>query len=157
MKIRDYQPGDAPALAKLRYRSVRQLAPGLYSDAQIVAWQPDVECVHDTRARHGDGRRTYVAVTDGGTLMGVTDLDGDGHVDTLYVDPDFARRGVATALLAHVEAVARVDRLSRLYTEASEVARPVFEACGRTVTARREFTHRGVDIWNWGMQKTFEP
>lgn len=154
MRIRAYEPADAPALAQLRFRSVRLLAAGVYSDAQIAAWQPAPERAEDVRARHEDGRRSYVAVAGDGSLMGVTDLEADGHVDTLYIDPGFARRGVARALLAHVEAVARRDGLSQLFTEASEVARPVFEASGWEVVKKREFAHRGVTLWNWAMEKS---
>jgi hypothetical protein len=36
-------------------------------------------------------------------IAGFSDLAPDGHVDMLYVDPDFQRRGVARALLEHIE------------------------------------------------------
>jgi GNAT superfamily N-acetyltransferase len=37
----------------------------------------------------------------------------------LYVHPDFQRRGVARALLTHIERLARTLGMDRLYTEAS--------------------------------------
>ena len=85
-------------------------------------------------------------------------MEPDGHVDHLYIHPDHTRCGLATQLLAAAETHARREEFSRLYTEASDLARPVFARAGYAATKKREFAiaHEGrnVPIHNWAMEKT---
>ncbi|HTX06424.1 MAG TPA: GNAT family N-acetyltransferase, partial [Steroidobacteraceae bacterium] len=90
-------------------------------------------------------------------IAGFSDLEADGHIDLLYVHPDFQRRGVARALLEHIESAARERSLLRLYTEASITARPVFEARGFRVIAPRTVTVGGESMINYRMEKGLEP
>jgi GNAT superfamily N-acetyltransferase len=57
----------------------------------------------------------------------------------LFVDPDFGRHWVASALLASVVAVARQRGLPALTTFASLTSRPVFERHGFVITGERYF------------------
>ena len=57
----------------------------------------------------------------------------------LFVDPDFGRHGVASALLASVVALARQRGLPALTTFASLTSRPVFERHGFVITGERYF------------------
>ena len=80
-------------------------------------------------------------------------LERDGHLDHLYCDPDHTRKGLAETLLAEAEVAARNSGATRLYTEASELARPAFERAGYRVTQRRDFEIDGVAIHNFAMEK----
>jgi len=55
--------------------------------------------------------------------VGFTDLEPDGHLDMMFVHPAHQGAGVATALFNTVEAAARAQNLSRIFTEASITAR----------------------------------
>ena len=57
----------------------------------------------------------------------------------LFVDPDFGRHGVASALLTSVVALARQRALPALTTFASLTSRPVFERHGFVITSERYF------------------
>lgn len=70
-----------------------------------------------------------MAITDG-RVVGFTDLDDDGHVDMLFVDPDFGRQGVATSMLAATIALARQRGTVALTTYASLTAKPLCERHG---------------------------
>lgn len=94
-----------------------------------------------------------MAVDDADRVMGFVDLEADGHIDFLYVDPDAAGQGVATRMLDELERSARSAGIERLYVEASEPARRVFERRGYTVTARRDFEISGVAIHNYAMER----
>ncbi len=84
-------------------------------------------------------------------------LEQDGHLDMLYCHPDHTRLGLAEALLERMEQEGRSLGIERLYTEASELARPAFERAGYSVTHRRDFAieHDGKDvpIHNYAMEK----
>ena len=80
-------------------------------------------------------------------------LQTDGHLDHLYLHPDHTRRGLAERLLDTAETFARDGGIKRLFSEASELARPAFERAGYTMTHRRDFSIDGVSIHNWAMEK----
>ncbi|HUA22481.1 MAG TPA: GNAT family N-acetyltransferase [Steroidobacteraceae bacterium] len=150
--IRLYVRTDAPALASLIRVSVRQIASRDYTAAQIQAWAPPDDIDEKRFGEKRASRPTWVAEVQG-RIAGFTDLEPDGHVDMLYVHPDFERRGVARALLKQVEEVARATAVPRLYTEASITARPVFEAMGFRIIGPQKVTVRGVSMTNYRMEK----
>ena len=90
-----------------------------------------------------------------GRIAGFSDLEPDGHIDMLYVHPDFQRRGVARALLKHVEEAAQTSGLRRLYTEASITARPIFETTGFDSCATGCY-RPGQSMTNYRMEKWLE-
>ena len=152
LSVRPYQPADAPALSALYEASVRGLGARDYSDAQIEAWASLAPSPEALDGRMADGRTRLVALADG--IAGFVDVEPDGHIDLLYVAPDAAGSGVARLLLETAEALAPISGASRLYAEASETARPVFERLGFSVLARRDFEVAGVPIHNWTVEKT---
>lgn len=153
MKVRSFQPDDAPALAAIFHAAVHGIARLHYSEAQATAWSPDVPDPARFAARAADGRTLLVAVDDGGTPLAYGDLEPDGHVDHLFCRPDAAGTGVAAALYAELEAVARARGIARLHVEASEPARRFFLRQGFVLVARRDFEIAGVAIHNFAMEK----
>ena len=87
-------------------------------------------------------------------LAGFADLEADGHIDALFVDPDFQGTGIARRLLAQIETQARAQGLKRLTVEASITARTVFERCGFSVLAAQTVHLRGQDFLNYRMEKS---
>lgn len=152
--IRPYAASDAPTLANLFLSSVREIASRDYTASQIREWAP----ARIDELRFGQkcaSRPSWVAEVDG-RIVGFSDLEPDGHVDMLYVHPEFQRRGVARALLKHIEEVARAAALRRLYTEASITARPVFEAVGFRTIVPQTVTIHGISMTNYRMEKRLE-
>lgn len=134
---------------------MRDIASHDYTAQQIRAW---ASCIVDERqfGQRCESKPTWVAEVDG-RIAGFSDLDPDGHIDMLYVHPDCQRRGVARALLQHVEEAARATGLRRLYTEASITARPVFETMGFRTIVPQTVTVRGESMTNYRMEKRLEP
>jgi len=151
ISIRPYQATDAASLTGLFRDSVRSIAARDYTTAQLHAWAPDV--IDEGKFGHRcASKATWVAEV-GGRIAGFSDLEPDGHIDMLYVHPDFQRRGIARALLRHVEETARAKDLRRLYTEASITARPAFEAVGFRVIVPQTVALRGEVMTNYRMEK----
>ncbi len=151
MIIRDYVPADVDALIDLFRQAVRRVAIRDYSEAQVKAWAPDM-AEREKWVERRASRPTWVAEIDG-KVAGFTDLEPDGHVDMMYVHPDFRGRGVANALMAKVEEAADEQKLGRLYTEASITARPFFEKKGFRVISAQTVHVRGQDLVNYRMEK----
>jgi putative acetyltransferase len=99
--IRPYRSDDVESLVALFRSSVRQIALGDYTETQVLAWAPDL-----------------------------SDLERDGHVDMLYVHPAFKRRGVARALLSHIERAQTVVTRDASMTNYRMEKRLVSASCG---------------------------
>lgn len=154
IRIRNFRPGDEVLIAQLFKDSIRGLASQVYSALQINAWAGRARTAEAWLALASDGRQTFVAVANDSDMAGFTNLEADGHVDHLFVAPDFARQGIAARLLDHLERHARLVDMPRLFTEASAVARPVFERQGFVKLERRDFELDGVAIHNYAMEKS---
>jgi putative acetyltransferase len=104
---------------------------------QVEAWAANYGDL-DSWAAARAAAHTQLAIVDG-YVTGFTDLDDHGYIDMLFVDPDFGRHGVGSALLGSVVARARQRGLPALTTFASLTSRPVFERHGFVITGERYF------------------
>lgn len=124
--------------------AVRVAGPQHYTAAQVAAWMTAADDPEFMDKRVCEGS-TWVAVQtrDPERAIGVAMLCPADHVDLLYVDPAFHRRGIASALLLAVEPEARDRGIASLTTDASLIAHPVFAACGYHVVEWEEVERRG--------------
>ena len=123
-----------------------------YTRAQLNAWaRPDQLDV--TQWNRSMLRRNSVVATLGDRVVGFSDVSKNGHIDMLYVPPDFARRGIARALMAFLEKQARSNSAQQLTANVSITARPFFEAVGFQVEAEQHPVVNGVVMTNFHMTK----
>lgn len=154
--IRPYREGEAGAIAAITLAAIRTTGLRAYSPEQVAAWSArfSAQRVLEWAAR---GDVILVAVDGDERPLAYTMLETDGHLDMLYCHPEHTGRGLALGLLEAAEAAARAQGVTRLFTEASELARPVFERAGYALVKRREFAipleGREVAIHNYAMEK----
>ena len=153
MRLRRYHPRDAADLVGIFYNSVRQVGCRHYGISQVEAWAPEVGDPSGWNNRAMDGRITIVAVDDDDKPIAYGDLETNGHIDQLYASPEAVGTGAASAIYDNLEHHARELRLTRVYVEASEGARPLFEHKGFSRLGRHDFKLRGVMIHNYSMEK----
>ncbi|WP_456785902.1 GNAT family N-acetyltransferase [Cellulomonas sp. P5_C5] len=149
--LRDYDESDGPATLDVFLRAIRLTAARDYTPTQVAAWASD-EIDPAGWADRRRAARTRVAEVDG-RVAGFTDVDARGYVDMLFVDPAFARRGVASALLAWAATTAQELGAVGLSTHASLTARPFFEAHGFVVVVEQHPVLRGVALTNFVMRR----
>lgn len=161
--IRPFEPDDAPSLSGITLASIRQLGLRHYSQEQVAAWAGRHPSSQRFIDRAVSGATILVAVTKAPAPVAYTlvEIDGEGAApfDMLYCHRQHTRQGIADALLAAAEDHARAKGAPRIYTEASELARAVFERSGYALLNKRDFTieHEGraVAIHNYAMEKRF--
>src|SRR5271169_2810403 len=139
LSIRPYRSDDLDAVIGIFLGAIREVAAKDYDRAQIEAW---AQADRDAWAEARLSRPTWVAVV-GDKPVGFTDLEPDGHLDMMFVHPAHQGVGAAAALLEGVEAAAREQGLSRIFTEASITARPFFERRGFRLVAAQVMHVRG--------------
>jgi putative acetyltransferase len=150
--LRPYVPADAKRCAEIFRASIEELAAEDYDADQREAWasRADDEGAFGARL---SGALTLLAVIDQ-QIAGFASLKGGEEIDMLFVDPEFARQGVGLALVEALTKLAEARGARRLTTEASEVAKPLFERQG--FTAQKRNLVRLGDQWlaNTTMTKT---
>ncbi len=159
--IRPFLAEDAAALAELTLAAILMIGARAYSTHQILAWaarHPGAPRFTQSAAK---GDLILVALADDGAPVAYGLLERgpehDGHLDMLYCHPDHAGQGLGAALLAAIETEACKAGTARLFTEASELSRPVFARAGFTLLHRRDFTlplgAEGIAMHNYAMEK----
>jgi putative acetyltransferase len=149
LSIRAYQADDLDDVIAIFLVAIRETASRDYDRDQVDAW---ARADRDVWARRRAAHPTWVAESDGRPI-GFTDMEADGHVDMLYVDPRFQRRGVAGLLLQAVEDFARSKHVLRLYSEVSLTARPAFERAGFVVVTPERVFRNGQWFDRFQMDK----
>ncbi len=140
--LRAARESDARALWSVHARAIRGLAAAHYSEDELEAW------IGRTRPEgYALAIRTHPVVVaevpgaDRPRIAGFAQLQPDeGVVEALYVDPEFAGRGVGRALFTELERIARTLGLPGLTVEASLNSAPFYAAmgCVRRATDRHE-------------------
>ncbi len=155
--LRPFRNDDAQALSALTLSAIRVTGRRAYASEQVDAWAARHPGPERFIARAAKGDTILVAFDTDDTPVAYVLIEPGGHCDMLYCHPNHARRGLAASLLAGTETWARLTAIPRLFTEASELARPVFERAGFNMLHRRDFTiaHAGEDvaIHNYAMEK----
>lgn len=148
--IRIYQHGDYTAIAEIFSRAVHEIAAEVYTSEQCEAWASR-EINYEHWKRRCELKRPFVAVVDS-IIAGFLELDPDGHIDCAYINPDFQRRGIMTALVRHAVETCFAFRLTRVYVDASICIRPLLEKLGFEITGERTVVIHGVGLLNYQME-----
>lgn len=157
MLIRPYQPCEETALLTLFQASVRNLATHDYTQEQIDAWAPK-EITEEMRiqwvARIRSNNPWVVEVNS--ELAGFADLQATGYIDQFFIAPAYARQGVGSALMEHLQRLAAGRGIRNLYAHVSLTAQPFFSRHGFSVKEERMVTIRNVVLRNALMSKNLD-
>src|SRR6202020_162934 len=143
ISLRPYVPADARRCAEIFRSSIEELAAEDYSDEQREAWASRADDEQAFGANLAQAL-TLLAVIDG-VIAGFASLKGADEIDMLFVEPEFARQGVGRTLVDALTRLAQARGAKRLTTEASDVAKPLFERQG-FIAQKRNIVRKG-DQW----------
>lgn len=152
MRIRPYRADDLSPITELFRESVHHVGARHYSREELEAWAPAALRPADWQPRLA--RNSVLIAEDRGEIVGFAELSPDRFIDMIYVHKDRQAQGIASALLAALEAKARGDGIERLETNASRVAKPFFLRRGFSLVAAQVVERGGVQIENFRMEKT---
>lgn len=152
--IRSLRDGDVSGIAQVFYQAVSHGAAAHYSDAQRRAWGGDAPNAEGWAERLPP-LDVLVAQDDCGRITGFFSVRlSDGLVDHMFVLPSHRGTGLAARLLERVEDMARSQNLTRLWTEASLMARPFLERHDWYVVRAQDVAVRGQVLRNFVMHRT---
>ena len=150
--LREFRPGDAPALRAVFESAVRGVAIRDYTPEQVDAWAPRMHDAADW-AEHMQDLAPFVAQREG-EIVGYADLQPDGYVDHFFVSAAAGGQGVGGALMRRL--LARADELGlpELTSNVSLTAQPFFAHYGFEIVEHRVVDIGGVALRNAAMRKT---
>lgn len=151
MQVRAMIEGEADALGRIMYDAI-QNGRGSYDAAQRNAWlnAPNAGTAWAARL---SAQQVWVAEASGRPVGFITLWSG-GHVDLAFVAASAQGSGVFSALYHALEAAAVAQRVVRLWTHASVMAQPVFEAKGFHVIRHETVERCGATLARAEMEKT---
>lgn len=133
--IREAQAADAPRIAEIHEQSIRGLATEAYPTEVIEAWASG----KDPTNYPIDDEGSYFVVAEHDTeVAGFGELviqsadyfhtDVSGEIRAIYINPDYARMGIGSAIYAELEATAREQQIGSIGLWASLNAVPFYES-----------------------------
>jgi putative acetyltransferase len=134
MEIRRAIPTDPEVLLDIWLRSVRATHT-FVSEEDIQSMTPQVR---DYLA--SSEPEFWVLCDDSGVIRGFMGMSGS-KMDSLFIDPEFQRRGAGRRMVAHARALH--DELTLDVNEQNLAARGFYEACGFVVEGRSELDEQG--------------
>ncbi|WP_338696526.1 GNAT family N-acetyltransferase [Streptomyces sp. Q6] len=126
VRIRRARPDEAAELTALALRSKAHWG---YDEAFMAACVAELTLAADEIA----ARRTAVAESDDGRVLGLATLEGappHGELGLMFVDPEAMGLGVGRLLFAHVRATAAATGFTTVRWAADPNAVPFYEAMG---------------------------
>ena len=128
MRIEQFQPKHAAAVARVQRKSIRQIASDDYSQEEIATWSSqvskDLEIPED--------KHRFVALQ-GEAVVGFAEYTENNEIIAVYVHPRFTRQGFGSQLLSKIEDDAQRRGLTYLKATATITAKPFYEKHGYDV------------------------
>jgi N-acetylglutamate synthase-like GNAT family acetyltransferase len=169
MDLRSARREDVAALTRLIERSVTALMGAALVPDELPLWLAhvfgvDTQLIDDgtyyvvdgaegLAAAGGWGGRATLYGGDArkaGTLAPRLDPARDAaRIRAFYVDPDHARRGLGSRILAHAEAAARAAGFRRMELLATPTGEPLYARHGYVEVAREEVKLRNGSSYAW--------
>jgi putative acetyltransferase len=151
MMIRSYQPSDAEAIAAVYKDAVIGTGASAYNAQQVAIWSSYPEDLEAFRDLLGQGS-TLVALQ-GDRLVAFGQLHPLDHVAFLYTASDCGRQGYAGGIYQQLEAFAREQGVTRLYTEASRISKLFFLKVGFQILETEWVKRQGLEFERFKMEK----
>jgi putative acetyltransferase len=153
--LRPYLPSDAARCAAIFRASIEDATVDDYDDDQRRVWAAQADDGAAFSARLA-GALSLIAVV-AGQPVGFASLKGAEEIDMLYVDPDFARRGVGATLIDAVTRIAGARGAKQLTGDVSDTARLLVERPGFVAQRRNLVELDGEWLANTTMVKPLAP
>ena len=137
IKLRSGREGDGRNVAQIHYRAIHEIAVNNYSDKILNAWGRELSEKELTKREENFNRR----VKQEKNIIVIAEIDGkiagfgevslhENELTALYVNPDFKRQGVGTAIARDLELKANQSGLKYLKLHSSITAEPFYKKSG---------------------------
>jgi len=150
--IRNFRAGDIDAVVHLFRDTIHTINAKDYTKEQLDAWAPEVidnACWCEKLLKH----YTVVAEKDG-IICGLGDIHKNGYFDHLFVNKDYQGQGIASKIVAAIEAHAVKENIKKIEVHVSITARTFFIGKGYAIINPQKVTYNVQEFTNYVMKKS---
>ena len=152
--IREAKPDDAEAIMGVHRRAILELGIAAYTRAEVESWAAKLRPEGYVKIITERDEYFEVAVDVDGALIGFCSTR-ENEIMALYVDPDWVRRGVATAFVTRAEERIAAAGHESVIVRAALSGLPFYAARGYVVEKKAEWeTRGGLVVQNANLRKT---
>lgn len=150
--IRNYQPEDVEALAKIYYNTIHRINRQHYTEEQVNAWAP-TSSVELAGWEKKFPKTKPIIATVGGKIVGFAEFEPNGHIDCFYCHHEWIGKGVGSALMKEILQRAKLSKIHLIFAEVSITAKPFFEKWGFRVVDQQTIVRKDVELTNFKMER----
>lgn len=140
-EIRLATPQDAVVMHELHTSSVRVLCKDVYSQETIEGWLAN----RSPSGYIGIRKNEMYVLEQSGNIVGFSHVV-PGEILAIFVDPDYIRQGIGSALVKHGLTKAKEDHIGPIRIDSTLNAQPFYESLGFRMTGQRTVQRNDVDI-----------
>ncbi len=140
--IREATTRDAEAIMSVHVRAILELGASAYTRAEVESWAAGLRPEGYARVMAAGLEQFEVAVNDEGLIVGFCSVT-ENEIKALYVDPDWARRGIASTLVTRAEERIGTAGHRSVIIGAALSGLPFYLARGYAIEVRDEWETRG--------------
>jgi len=149
--VREFQPGDEPALRLVFESAIHEVAIRDYTPEQINAWAPR-QFDPALWAQRMQGIAPFVAELEG-VIVAYADVQSSGYIDHFFVSACANGQGIGGRLMRRIHERADELRITELTSEVSRTAQPFYMHFGFEIVDNHVNEVRGVGIEYAAMRK----
>lgn len=141
--IRRLKNDELDAAFTLIWTVFKEFVASDYTDEGIACFYDHFIDNRDFRNKFISGSHIMNGAFDDRRLVGVLSISKNAHISCVFVDKNYQRKGIATALFAKVIAELREQKVDKIKLNASPYAVPFYHAIGFTDTDK-EKVYNGI-------------
>ena len=149
--LRDFRPGDEPALRAVFESAIHEVARRDYTQQQVDAWAPR-DFDPGPWAKRMQGIAPFVAEREG-QVVAYADVQANGYIDHFFVSAKAGKQGVGGLLMRRIHERAAELGIAVLTSEVSRTAQPFYRHFGFEIVDHHSNVVRGVELQYASMRK----
>ncbi len=150
-KIRKATENDLEDILHLFQHTITAVNSKDYSLDQIEVWTNAAKNKERWLGKIRD--QYFIVCINGNILFGFASITNTGYLDFMYVNKDYQGLGIAKKLYAELEAYARQQKISTIFSDVSITAKPFFMKQGFSTVQEQQVIVEGIVLINYKMEK----
>ncbi len=152
LSIRSLAEQDIPEMRELFRATVLTINSKDYTKEEVEDWASCGDSIKHWKELLA--KNNYIGALDGqGRIVGLSSMNANGYLHSMFVHKDWQGKGVATLLLSEVEKIAHEYGVSKITAEVSITARSFFDKRGYTVVREQKARAKKLYLTNYVMEK----
>lgn len=152
LSIRSLAEQDIPEMRELFRATVLTINSKDYTKEEVEDWASCGDSIKHWKELLA--KNNYIGALDGqGRIVGLSSMNANGYLHSMFVHKDWQGKDVATLLLSEVEKIAHEYGVSKITAEVSITARSFFDKRGYTVVREQKARAKKLYLTNYVMEK----